>query len=78
MHLAIYLPLVVPLFAAAAARPLAERLPPVAATWLLALERSRSRRPAARCWACSRSPPWPGSRWSSWPAGISGKGDQAQ
>ena len=36
MHLAIYLPLVVPLFAAAAARPLAERLPPVAATWLLA------------------------------------------
>jgi Zn-dependent protease with chaperone function len=35
MHLAIYLPLVVPLLAAAAARPLAERLPPVAATWLL-------------------------------------------
>jgi hypothetical protein len=35
MHLAIYLPLVVPLLAAAAARPLAERLPPAAATWLL-------------------------------------------
>jgi Zn-dependent protease with chaperone function len=37
MHLVIYLPLLVPLAAAAAARPLAERLPPVAATWLLAL-----------------------------------------
>lgn len=36
MHLAVYLPLVVPLLAAAAAWPLAERLPPVAATWLLA------------------------------------------
>ncbi len=36
MHLAVYLPLVVPLLAAAAARQLAERLPPVAATWLLA------------------------------------------
>jgi hypothetical protein len=36
MHLAIYLPLVVPLLAAVAARPLAERLPPVVATWLLA------------------------------------------
>jgi len=35
MHLAIYLPLVVPLIAAVAARPLADRLPPVAATWLL-------------------------------------------
>src|SRR5487761_1179343 len=35
MHLAFYLPLVVPLLAAVAARPLAERLPPVAATWLL-------------------------------------------
>jgi hypothetical protein len=32
MHLVIYLPLLVPL-AAAAPRPLAERLPPVAATW---------------------------------------------
>ena len=36
MHLAVYLPLVVPLLAAAAAWPLAGRLPPVAATWLLA------------------------------------------
>jgi Peptidase family M48 len=36
MHLAVYLPLVMPLLAAAAARPLAGRLPPVAATWLLA------------------------------------------
>ena len=37
MHLAIYLPLVLPLLAAAAARPLAVRLPPAAATWLLVL-----------------------------------------
>ncbi len=37
MHLAVYLPLLVPLLAAAAARPLAGRLPPVAATWLLTL-----------------------------------------
>jgi Peptidase family M48 len=37
MHLAVYLPLVVPLLAAVAAGPLAERLPPAAATWLLAL-----------------------------------------
>jgi Zn-dependent protease with chaperone function len=36
MHLAVYLPLLVPLLAAAAARPLARRLPPAAATWLLA------------------------------------------
>ena len=36
MHLAIYLPLVIPALAALAARPLADRLPPVAATWLLA------------------------------------------
>ena len=36
MHLAVYLPLVMPLLAAATARPLAGRLPPVAATWLLA------------------------------------------
>jgi len=36
MHLAVYLPLVMPLLAAAAARPLAVRLPPAAATWLLA------------------------------------------
>ena len=36
MHLAVYLPLVMPLLAAAGARPLAGRLPPVAATWLLA------------------------------------------
>src|SRR5215469_6393191 len=35
MHLAIYLPLVIPVLAALAARPLADRLPPVAATWLL-------------------------------------------
>jgi Zn-dependent protease with chaperone function len=36
VHVAIYLPLVIPLLAALAARPLAERLPPAAATWLLA------------------------------------------
>jgi Zn-dependent protease with chaperone function len=36
MHVAVYLPLVVPLLAAAAARPLAERLPPRTAAWLLA------------------------------------------
>ena len=36
MHVAVYLPLVVPVFAALAARPLADRLPPAAATWLLA------------------------------------------
>lgn len=37
MHVAVYLPLLVPLLAAVAARPLAERLPPALATWLLAL-----------------------------------------
>lgn len=37
MHVAVYLPLLVPLLAAVLARPLAERLPPAAATWLLAL-----------------------------------------
>jgi len=37
MRLVIYLPLVVPLLAALAARPLAERLPPAAATWLLSV-----------------------------------------
>lgn len=36
MHVAVYLPLVIPLLAALAARPLADRLPPAAATWLLA------------------------------------------
>ena len=36
MHLAVYFPLVMPLLAAATAGPLAGRLPPVAATWLLA------------------------------------------
>lgn len=36
MHLAVYLPLVIPVLAALAARPLADRLPPAAATWLLA------------------------------------------
>jgi Zn-dependent protease with chaperone function len=35
VHVAVYLPLVVPVFAALAARPLADRLPPAAATWLL-------------------------------------------
>ena len=35
MHLAIYLPLVVPLCAAAGAHPIASRLPPQIATWLL-------------------------------------------
>lgn len=36
MHLAVYLPLVIPVLAALAARPVADRLPPAAATWLLA------------------------------------------
>src|SRR5258707_8052296 len=36
MHWAVYFPLVMPLLAAAAAGPLAGRLPPMAATWLLA------------------------------------------
>jgi Zn-dependent protease with chaperone function len=36
VHAAVYLPLVVPVLAALAARPLADRLPPAAATWLLA------------------------------------------
>jgi Peptidase family M48 len=35
MQVALYLPLIIPLLAAAAARPLAERLPPRTATWLL-------------------------------------------
>jgi beta-lactamase regulating signal transducer with metallopeptidase domain len=37
MHVAVYLPLAMPLLAAVAARPLAGRLPPAAATWLLVL-----------------------------------------
>src|SRR5262245_37178138 len=37
MHVAVYLPLAMPLLAAVAAWPLAGRLPPVAATWLLVL-----------------------------------------
>jgi Zn-dependent protease with chaperone function len=37
MHVAVYLPLLVPLLAAMAARPLTGRLPPAAATWLLVL-----------------------------------------
>jgi Zn-dependent protease with chaperone function len=37
MRIMVYLPLVVPLLAAMAARPLAERLPPRTATWLLTL-----------------------------------------
>jgi Zn-dependent protease with chaperone function len=36
VHVAVYLPLVIPVLAALAARPLADRLPPAAATWLLA------------------------------------------
>jgi Zn-dependent protease with chaperone function len=36
VQFAVYLPLVVPVVAALAARPLADRLPPAAATWLLA------------------------------------------
>jgi beta-lactamase regulating signal transducer with metallopeptidase domain len=36
MYLAIYLPIFIPVLAALAARPLADRLPPAAATWLLA------------------------------------------
>jgi hypothetical protein len=35
VHVAVYLPLIVPALAALAARPLADRLPPAAATWLL-------------------------------------------
>jgi beta-lactamase regulating signal transducer with metallopeptidase domain len=37
MHVAVYLPLLMPLLAAVAARPLAARLPPAVATWLLVL-----------------------------------------
>jgi Zn-dependent protease with chaperone function len=37
MRIVVYLPLLVPLLAAAAAQPLAERLPPAAATWLLSV-----------------------------------------
>ena len=37
MRLVVYLPLLVPLLAAIAARPLAERLPPATATWLLSV-----------------------------------------
>jgi Zn-dependent protease with chaperone function len=36
VQVAVYLPLIVPVLAALAARPLADRLPPAAATWLLA------------------------------------------
>ena len=36
MHVAVYIPLLIPALAALAARPLASRLPPPAATWLLA------------------------------------------
>jgi hypothetical protein len=36
MHIAVYLPLVIPVLAALAARPLGDRLPPATATWLLA------------------------------------------
>ena len=36
MYLAVYLPLIIPVLAALAARPLADQLPPTAATWLLA------------------------------------------
>src|ERR1700685_2774336 len=35
MHVLIYVPLLVPVLAAVCARPLAERLPPRTATWLL-------------------------------------------
>lgn len=37
MYLAVYLPLLIPVLAAPAARPLADRLPPAAATWLLSV-----------------------------------------
>jgi Zn-dependent protease with chaperone function len=37
MHVAVYFPLAMPVLAALAARPLAGRLPPAAATWLLVL-----------------------------------------
>jgi hypothetical protein len=37
MHLAVYLPLLIPVLAAIAARPVADQLPPAAATWLLTL-----------------------------------------
>jgi hypothetical protein len=36
VHLEVYLPLVIPVLAAVAAGPLADRLPPAAATWLMA------------------------------------------
>jgi hypothetical protein len=37
MHVAVYIPLLIPALAALAARPLGSRLPPSAATWLLAV-----------------------------------------
>ena len=37
MHVAVYLPLLIPVLAALAARPVADKLPPAAATWLLAV-----------------------------------------
>src|SRR5579859_754563 len=40
MRYAVYLPLILPLLAAAAARPLADRLPPALASWLLAASAS--------------------------------------
>jgi Zn-dependent protease with chaperone function len=36
MHMAVYIPIIIPALAALVARPLADRLPPAAATWLLA------------------------------------------
>lgn len=36
MHLAVYVPILIPVLAALFARPLADRLPPATATWLLA------------------------------------------
>ncbi|MGH3277745.1 MAG: hypothetical protein ACRDNW_01235, partial [Trebonia sp.] len=37
MRVAVYLPLLIPLLAAVSARALADRLPPAAASWLLAV-----------------------------------------
>ena len=47
MDVTVYLPLIAPAFAALAARPAADRLPPAAATWLLTA--------AALVLACSSS-----------------------
>jgi hypothetical protein len=65
MHLAVYVPLLVPLLAAAAARLLAGRLPPVAATWLLMLTAVALALASSAVLGCSRSRPWSAFPWWS-------------